>query len=55
MTASACIVVTCDGPAIAIVDDALLRARTREIDPDRLAAICVELRTASAQDQVRRC
>lgn len=54
MTCTSCVIVTCDGPSVAIVDDLLLTKPTRRIEEDRLAEILAELRAAAAQDRVRR-
>jgi hypothetical protein len=51
VNAVACVIVTCDGPAVCVVDERLLRRRTRRIGEVRLAEICEALRTAAAQDR----
>lgn len=53
MTCTTCIVITCDGPSVALVDDLLLTKPTRPIDERRLEALLAEIRAATAQDRVR--
>lgn len=52
MTCTTCIVITCHGPSVMVVDDLMLAKPTRRIAEDTLAGICSELRTAALQDRV---
>lgn len=52
MICTTCIVVTCHGPSVMVIDDLMLTRPTRKIDEDRLAGICSELRTAALRDRV---
>jgi hypothetical protein len=54
MTCTTCIVITCHGPSVMIVDRELIARPTRRYSPDRVGHILDELRTAAAQDRVRR-
>ena len=54
MEVAAIYVVSCDGPALQIVDLALCRAPTKPVPQDRLDYIVREMSTAAAADRVRR-
>ncbi len=46
-----CTVITCAGPAVAHVDDALLAKPTRRYPPGRIWHVIDEMRVAAAQDR----
>jgi hypothetical protein len=49
-----CIVITCGGPAVSLVDGLLLAKPTRRYPPGSVGHIIDEIRIATAQDRVRR-
>jgi len=54
MTCTACIIITCEGPSVTIIDCMILAKPTRRYPPDRIEHILDEVRIAAAQDRVQR-